>query len=303
MVVVSTDARVGLIGNPGDGYGGRVLAFTIGNFAATVTADPSADWIYGDDEGAALLEAAVMCLLTAGLALPQPAQLTFTTTIPRQVGLSGSSAIIISALRAALALNGQALPPVQLARLALQAETEALGITAGPQDRVVQAYGGLVDMDFAVDWEPSAYHRLGGELLPEGLFIAWDRTAGEDSGQTHRNVAERWRAGDVAVSQAIARFRDYAAAGRAALDSGDVVALANVMDANYETRSQLWSIAASDVEKITIARRHDAGAKFCGSGGAVVGVPRNSARLDALQASYEAAGFSFLRPTLGAAKL
>ena len=35
----------------------------------------------------------------------------------------------------------------ELALLAWEAETEELGIEAGPQDRVAQAHGGLLDMD------------------------------------------------------------------------------------------------------------------------------------------------------------
>lgn len=302
MISVSTDARVGLLGNPGDGYGGRVLAFTIADFAATVTAQADTGWSYGEREGSELLEAGVTCLMTDGVSLPHPAQLSFTTTIPRQVGLSGSSAIVISAMRAALSLNDQTIAPVRLARLALQAETETLGITAGPQDRVVQVYGGLLDMDFAVDWDPQSYRPLAPELLPEGLFIAWDQKAGEDSGQLHRDVRERWQVGDIEVRNAISQFREFAAKGSTALDAGDIVTLADLMDANYETRSKLWPIAPSDVEKIAIARRHDAGAKFCGSGGAVVGVPRDVAQLASLQRSYEHAGFSFLRPTIGDVK-
>lgn len=313
MISVSTDARVGLLGNPGDGYGGRVLAFTIADFTATVTAEADTNWGYGEREGSELLEAAVTCLSADGVALHQPARLSFTTTIPRQVGLAGSSAIVISAMRAALAVNDQALAPVRLARLALHAETEALGITAGPQDRVVQTYGGLLDMDFAIDWDPHSYHRLTlraqgtqrkdpAKELPEGLFIAWDRETGDDSGQVHHDVRERWRAGDVAVRDAIGQFRRFATQGRAALDAGDIVTLASLMDDNYETRAKLWSIAPSDVEKIAIARRHGAGAKFCGSGGAVVGLLRDTAQLEALQTSYEQAGFSFVQPTLGSTK-
>lgn len=34
-------ARVGLLGNPSDGYFGKTLAFSVRNFAATVTLEPS----------------------------------------------------------------------------------------------------------------------------------------------------------------------------------------------------------------------------------------------------------------------
>ena len=47
-----------------------------------------------------------------------------------------------------------------------------------------------------------------------------------------------------------------------------------------------------------IARGAGAAAKLAGSGGAVVGVPREAATLPTLEAAYHAAGFAFLRPTL-----
>lgn len=302
MIAVSTDARVGLLGNPGDGYGGRVLAFTIADFAASVTAEPTRDWNYGSAEGAQLLRAGVEQLLASGVSLPQAATLSFTTTIPRQVGLSGSSAIVISAIRAALAVNDQTMQAVDVARLALEAETVSLGITAGPQDRVVQAYGGFIDMDFAVDWDALCYQRLDSGLLPHRLFIAWDNEPGFDSGGVHRDVKERWLAGDAEVRSAIARFREYSVAGWSALVAGNVDAVANLMDANFATRASLWEIGASDAEKVQIAQEHGAGAKLCGSGGAVVGLARDPSRVDALKAAYERAGYGFVVPTMGEPK-
>ena len=59
------------------------------------------------------------------------------TSIPRGVGLGGSSAIVIAVLRALCALHGTELDPARMAELALAIETEDLAIAAGPQDRVV----------------------------------------------------------------------------------------------------------------------------------------------------------------------
>lgn len=36
-------ARIGLLGNPSDGFGGKTLSFLIGNFAAEVTVNPRSD--------------------------------------------------------------------------------------------------------------------------------------------------------------------------------------------------------------------------------------------------------------------
>lgn len=71
-----------------------------------------------------------------------------------QVGLSGSSAIVVATFRALMeyyqvSLSDIALTPGELAQVILDVERSELGISAGLQDRVVQSVGGLVHMDFS----------------------------------------------------------------------------------------------------------------------------------------------------------
>lgn len=82
-----------------------------------------------------------------GITLPASAgnfTLSYRTTIPRQRGLSGSSAIAAAALNCMLRHYGleAAVPPADRPQLVLAAETE-LGIAAGLQDRVIQARQGV----------------------------------------------------------------------------------------------------------------------------------------------------------------
>ena len=89
-------------------------------------------------------------VLRSHLSAAAPAlRISFESDIPLQVGLAGSSAIVVAALRVLCRWWRVELPPDELAELALRAESELLGIAAGPQDRVVQSYQGLLDMDFA----------------------------------------------------------------------------------------------------------------------------------------------------------
>ncbi len=78
---------------------------------------------------------------------PSGFRLSYDTNIPKQAGLSGSSAIVTAALSALEAHFGPsfALPRETRPGLVLAAEA-ALGITAGLQDRVVQTYEGVVYM-------------------------------------------------------------------------------------------------------------------------------------------------------------
>src|SRR5205814_1696612 len=72
----------------------------------------------------------------------------YETTIPRQVGLAGSSAIIVATLRCLMEFYDVQLPIETQPMFVLLVEQEELGITVGLQDRVIQVYEGLVYMDF-----------------------------------------------------------------------------------------------------------------------------------------------------------
>ena len=103
-----------------------------------------------------------------------PVEARWSTTVPREVGLAGSSAIVIAVLRALSQATGTSLAERELARMALAVEAEDLGIAAGLQDRLVQAHEGLVAMDFGDG--RAAIERLDPALLPP-LYVAWREDA------------------------------------------------------------------------------------------------------------------------------
>ena len=72
----------------------------------------------------------------------------YKTNIPRQVGLAGSSAIIIATLRCLMEFYRVDIPLEIQPSFVLSVETEELGIAAGLQDRVIQCYEDMVYMDF-----------------------------------------------------------------------------------------------------------------------------------------------------------
>jgi glucuronokinase len=91
---------------------------------------------------------ATCCALLAycrqhNVSLPQLSHgftMSYTTDIPRQVGLAGSSAIVVAALQCLLTWMGLGeahVPKRHRPTIALEAE-RMLGITAGLQDRVIQ---------------------------------------------------------------------------------------------------------------------------------------------------------------------
>src|SRR3954452_10729270 len=136
-------ARAALAGNPSDGYGGRTLAVVVREFAARAEVRPAA----ADRLDIPLVRAAVARFRADVLAVG-PVAVDWATTVPREVGLAGSSAIVIAVLRALARATGATLGERELARMALAVEAEDLGIAAGLQDRLVQAHEGLAAMDF-----------------------------------------------------------------------------------------------------------------------------------------------------------
>ena len=297
--------RVGLLGNPSDGYGGRVMAFTFDAFSARVTVTERGGAEPDPIPGAELLSAAAQVLeqhgdaVGAGPMTPSRGGgrrdyvLSFESDIPRQVGMAGSSAIIIAALRALGAWFSVTLDPMTVARLALWAETRILGISAGPQDRVIQAHGGVLAMDFASSrWEVAPVDP--GSLPP--MVLAWITSPGVNSGVVHDDIRQRFDAGDPEVVQAMATFPRLTADGVACLRGGDVDGFRALMDRNFDQRASIWTLAEDDLAMVRLGREHGAAVKFCGSGGAVVAVPADPSGLAELESAYAAAGFATARP-------
>ncbi len=186
---------------------------------------------------------------------------------------------MIATLRALCELHAVELEPLALAACALAVETDDLGIAAGPQDRIAQAYGGLGFMDFAGNG--GCYERLDPRLLPP-LVIAWRAHASEDSGGVHADLRARFQRGEPGVREAIAELTGAAHRARAAVLAGDTGGLAQSVDESFDARRRLMELDPRHVEMVEIARACGAGANYTGSGGAIVAVCREARQRDAV---------------------
>jgi galactokinase/mevalonate kinase-like predicted kinase len=201
------------------------------------------------------------------------AKIAWSTTIPRSIGLGGSSALVIATLRAFGTLDRD-----ELAELALAVEVEDLGIAAGPQDRYAQAYGGLTFMEFAGD-RPEC-NPLDPSLLPP-LVVAWRDAASEDSGAVHGGLRE------TLDSEPLRHLADAARKARRALIDGDLRQFARCVDASFDARAELMTLDPRHVEMITTARAAGASANYTGSGGAIVAVCRDRGHRASVEAALE----------------
>ena len=277
-------ARAALAGNPSDGYGGAVIAVTLDEFQAHATARAASE--PGASPASELVAATIERFTRDHAPQTRPGTIEWETSVPRGVGLGGSSAIVIATLRALCELHHVSLERGELAALALAVEREELGIAAGLQDRVAQSYGGLTFMDFGPG---GGYEPLDAWLLPP-LVVAWRGNTSADSGIVHGDLRARFDAGEDVVRRAMTRLADLAREARAALLAGDRAAFAASVDASFDARAQMMELDERHVAMIELARAAGASANYTGSGGAIAAVCRDDSHRDEVIASLREIG-------------
>lgn len=329
MIETYAYARAGLLGNPSDGYYGRTISFLAKNFRARVLLYPSArleirpskpdmpvfeslDDLYATTRwrgyygGIRIIQALIVRFMdyckAQGIELPhRNFTIEYESTIPLRLGMGGSSSIITAALRALCAYFGVEISlPIQ-ANLVLETETKELGVPAGPQDRVIQVYEGLVYMDFSKDLMDRQgfgnYERLDPALLPK-MYLAYRTSLSEGTEVFHNNVRERWRMGDPEVLDAMRTWAGFAEQGRKALLARDYECLDRLIDANFDLRGKLYGISEGNMEMIRAARAVGASANFAGSGGAIVGSYRDESTYAALASAMGHIGAAVVKPRI-----
>jgi glucuronokinase len=322
-------ARAGFLGNPSDGYFGKTIAFAMSNFRARVLLYPSgrleikpskADlpvfenledlyrttrWrgYYG---GIRIIQALIVRLVDycreKGIELEnRNFTLEYESNIPQRLGLGGSSAIITASLRALCQYYQLDLPlPIQ-ANLVLETETQELNVPAGLQDRVIQAYQGVVYMDFSRHLMESRgfgeYEQLDPELLPN-VYVACRTTLSEGTEVFHSNLRDRWRRGDTDVVEAMTTWAGYAEEGRACLLRRDYARLDQLINANFDLRARIYRIDPGNLQMVHTARQAGATSNFAGSGGAIVGTYADEDTLARLKEAMKTIGVDVIKPKI-----
>ncbi|CAG8803691.1 31323_t:CDS:2 [Gigaspora margarita] len=318
-------ARIGLMGNPSDGFYGKTISLLISNFFAEITFIPNKFThtqeyskieflhsmitttfsflsieslsILSFTEGYAnanrLFQATckvffVYCKTNNFTLHKQGFRLCYETNIPRQVGLSGSSAIITALWKALMKfyrIGNDEISLAMQAKLILDVELIELGINAGLQDRVIQSFGGVMYMDFKKEFMEKnggigKYIRVPSELIPRGLWIAYEGNP-SDSSKIHNDVRKRFEAGDKKIADAMIQFASFAEQTYHFLLDSSIqqatkrVKLAKLMNMNFNLRQEIYgnkTIGKNNLKMIELARKFGFSAKFTGSGGAIVGL-------------------------------
>ena len=321
--------RAGLIGNPSDGYFGKTIAFAFSNFHAEVILyqTPELEILpagrdhsrflsirdlhndvrrHGYYGGIRLLKATVKrffdyCLENHIQIDDRNFTIRYSSNVPTQVGLAGSSAIITACMRSLMAFYQVNIPKPVLANLILSVENKELGIPAGLQDRVCQVYQGLVYMDFDRDLMQrqgyGRYEELDPGLLPP-LYIAYRAELAEGTEVFHNNIRARWERGDTEVVEAMKTWAGLTEQVRELLRKGEREKIGSLIDAGFDLRRSIYDISPSNILMVDTARSTGASAQFTGSGGAIVGVYRDEAMYEELVKRLAAVGVKTLKPAI-----
>jgi glucuronokinase len=320
-------ARAGILGNPSDGYFGKIIAISVKNFAARCILEESAKLriepqaedretygslqelaesvgLYGYYGGVRLIKAALKKFYEycRSRDIPLHSQnftIGYESTIPRQVGLGGSSAIVTATMRALMKFYGVEIPIHLQPSLVLSSERDELDISAGFMDRVTQVYEGCVYMDLpeAMIREKGygIYERLDPQLLPD-LYLAYKPSLGKVSGRVLNDIRIRYERGDAFVIETLRQIAGLAEMGKAAMLAGDREALFDLMNKNFDLRRKIMNIHPGNIEMIETARRLGASAKFAGSGGSILGIYKGQEMYDKLVSELTNLGARVIRP-------
>ncbi len=322
-------ARAGLVGNPSDGYFGKTISFIVKNFRAEVTLyespeleilpnerdhscfrsiahlseDVGLNGYYG---GIRLLKATVrrfhnFCQQRRIHLHDRNFTLRYDSNIPPRVGMAGSSAIITACLRALMEFYSVGIPRAVQASLILSVENEELGIPAGLQDRVIQAYEGLVFMDFdrkhLERYGYGRYEPLDPECLPP-LYIAYSTNLSEGTEVFHNDIRGRFERGEAEVVEAMQCWAELAQETRAMLLAGRGCEIAPLLDRNFDLRCRIYRISEANQHVVRTARKLGASCKFTGSGGAFVGTFEDDAMFRKLRLEMEPLGLQVIKPAI-----
>lgn len=327
LLTTKAYARAGLVGNPSDGYFGKTISFIIRNYCAEITLYETPELkiepnqrdhsVFGSIEelardvrqhgyygGIRLLKASVKRFFEHCRKENLPLHgrnftLRYTSNIPPQVGMAGSSAIITACWRALMQFYQVEIPTYLLPSLVLSVENDELGIPAGLQDRVIQAYEGVVFMDFnraSIEKRGyGIYEELDPSLLPP-VFVAYTTKLSEGTEVFHNDIRGRWNRGDREIVSAMYQWANLAQRVRDMLLEKRGHEIGPLLNENFDLRRRLYKLSQGNIDMVEAARDCGASAKFTGSGGAIVGTYADEAMFQKLKACLEPMSVAVIKP-------
>ena len=284
MIRGSAPGRAGIIGNPTDGYGGAMIACSIPYRAEAIIKEndqlclivdgkkEEINWksdLKPQDDDFDLLRAVLRYFKLKDL----KASIEINSTIPRQAGLAGSTAILSAALGALLEKLGREHSPYYTAELNRTIELRYMKTHCGYQDAYMTTFGGLNFLSFRgkayyKELENEVYAAVEELTAPEMPFVIAHTGIQHHSGDFHRPIRERWLEGEKEVVKGYEQIAELAIKGKRALIEGNWEELGRLMNKNHEIQDELRFSGEQNNRLIEAARGGKAlGAKLAGAGG------------------------------------
>ncbi len=323
--------RAALIGNPSDGYYGKTIAFVFDNYAAQVMLYETPELVlvpgfrdqpsfsnvrelvsevglYGYYGGIRLLKASVKrfvdyCDSMDIVLHNRNFTMRYGTTIPNRLGMAGSSAIITACIRSLQEFYNVEISLPELANLIRSVEVDELGIDAGLQDRVAQAYNVPVFMDFDRDYMEKHGYGIYREItIPAdlNLFVAFRTDLAEGSEILHSRLREDYNNKVPAVLDAIKEWAHLTDVVADAMSQGDYSTVERCLRRNFELRCQVCSttVSAKNRRMVDLASSLGAAAKLTGSGGAIIGIYHDEKHFESLKKLFANNDIEIVKPNI-----
>uniref|UniRef100_UPI003217A5D6 mevalonate kinase family protein n=1 Tax=uncultured Draconibacterium sp. TaxID=1573823 RepID=UPI003217A5D6 len=321
--------RAAVIGNPSDGYFGKTIAFVFSNFVANVQLyqtpeleiKPQRLDVTSYKNMQALVEDINFAGYYGGMRLLkgmikvfyeycsanniQLASKNFTiqynSNIPLRLGLAGSSAILSACLKAICLFYEVYIAPATFANLVLSVENNELGISAGLQDRVAQAFEKPVFMDFNKKIMNKQgygnYQVLNTSNFPN-FYIAFRKNLSSGTELVHNNLKARFDIGEEKVLDAMNRWGQITEEFKMALEKNEHETMHNLINENFDLRRSLIPISKGNIEMVELARFVGASAKFTGSGGAIIGTYSDEKMFSKLKDTLNNHNIDVIKPNI-----
>lgn len=191
---------------------------------------------------------------------------------PAGSGLGASSALLVALLSGLLELRSEKQDPKNLVDLAVNIETNSIGVPAGKQDHIAAVYGGVSLIDFGyrgfsrrtVSEEKAVVERL------EEMILLSYTGEGRFSGMNNWEIVKGFIDDVGCIRDKLTQIRDVARRVGRTLLSGEWDDLGPLVDREWQLRRMLAPGVSTPRTESIMAAGSAAGAlanKICGAGG------------------------------------
>ena len=180
-------------------------------------------------------------------------ELVSIADIPSGTGLGSSGTFTVGLLRALYAYKRHHAAPISLAEEACHIEMELLHQPVGKQDQFIAAFGGLTCFEFGQDGNVSVQPLMVSDEtlrdLEEHLVLFFTGYS-RDAGRVLAEQRSRSESSDVEMIEALHHVRELGVESRKALESGDTLQFAELMDEHWrEKKRRSNSISNPEIDQ------------------------------------------------------